>query len=160
MTSSVFDILIITSVKTLILFILISELESNTIYVATQTESVQTGLVDTSSTTALINDSLTPTFQTPKSLKLRFYHFTIRFLASICTIYTVIKFSLILDLIIKFQHQKTTHLPMDYYYFIILSIELFFCLIQLLMSAFSSRQMKKLAEEVRRQAADTTTKSK
>jgi len=40
---------------------------------------------------------------------------------------------------------------MDYYYFIILSIELAFCLIQLLMAAFSRRQMNKLEDKVRRQ---------
>ena len=63
-------------------------------------------------------------------------------------IYTLIKFALVVDLIVKFEQATRDGLPMDYYYFIVLCLELGFCVVEFVMACFSRRFMRALANRL------------
>lgn len=158
MTESVFDILILSSLKALVLFILISELESVTIKIANSsaTRIKKEKLAESATTSEHINtdqetliESELSSVQMPQSsMQHRVYSCLIVFVTAACLIYTAIKFTLVLMLIVQFEQSKSSALPMDYYYFTMICIELGLCLIQVVIACFKGRSMRSLAAEI------------
>lgn len=154
-TQSIFDIILISSFKALLVFISITELESASIRIALKTASLTDDSnlnSNPSDTENLINSEIEPSLssiETLKSLKQFLHIFTI-VVNLACVIYLSIKFGFVLNLIIN-----DTKLPMHYFYFAALTTEFGLCLIELLFSCFSWRNMRTIGRIVHSQASLT-----
>ena len=129
--NSVFDVIVFASVKTMLLFILISELEAATICVLeAENPSVQNSL-NTSST--------------DYKLAKRILHFLVSFVCVCASVYLAVKFSLVLSEIVQKQNK------MSYFFFSVLVTEFGFSLVQLLLATLGWSSMRKLSLEIQAQ---------
>lgn len=167
-TESVFDILVMSSLKTMIIFILVTELDTVSTKIAfnsfennrkseeaeasasSQIQSDHENLINTGSSVSISHN---------KTIK-AILHMAISIFSFTCAVYTVIKFSLIMKEISRFNKNEIPSLPMDYYYLAVLCVEFGFVLIQLVISCFSWKGMRSLVLQVQKDASSTDTDKK
>lgn len=155
-----------SSLKAMAIFILITELGIVCTTIALNSLENNRKEAETGSTSqiqsdheTLINPVNTESMSHNKIFK-RLLHLATLFLCLACAVYTIIKFSFILKDISKFKSQEIPSMPMDYYYFAILCVELAFVLIQSVISCFSWKGMRSLALQVQKDASSTETDKK
>jgi len=178
-TQSIFDILLLSSVKLVLLYILISELERSCIQIAiysfpiysnaqineiNQSADEPVEVVASTSGTAdndlliretyvqITNNSFVYFFK-------RLFHFLILIICLISMIYSSVKFSLVLKLIIESQTTKSHRLPMEFYFFSIICTEFAFTLLELLFSLFSWKFMSKVISTILKQLISNESES-
>ena len=156
-TESIFDILIISSFKSLLLFVLINELEQTYLIITTQTNKSSKREVQANNANNntdhenLINSNHTDvdqiSFQLDSTYILRrnILHFFLILINSISFFYTAFKFSFVLYAIINNQNDKKK-LPMDNFHFSALVTELVFCIVQLILGCLSWMCMRSLSK--------------
>ncbi len=140
-----------SSFKALLLFVLINELEQTYLIITTHASilSKRNSQENGADRETLINSSNNDMHQISFSeehqnnFRKNILHFLLIFLNTIAFIYTTIKFSFVLNEIIKSQSEKKSK-PMYWLHFSALVAELSFCLIQLLLGYLSWIFMRRL----------------
>lgn len=155
-TQSIFDLILLSSCKILLLFILINELEDLCLRIAfcsVNTSSVSSSNTDEVTVNQTLNDDqenlIVNTPRTNDSLKCgkQLLHLMIILICLSSITYTSVKFALVLQLIL----QDASKPPMDFFCFSIICVELSFSLIELLISVFSWKFMRSLIANVKNQ---------
>lgn len=158
-TESVFDILVITSFKALLLFVLINELEQTYLVITTYTHScnplkredinIENNNVNVDRET-LINSSQADidkiSFPSQYNFRKNILHFLLIFVNIVTFFYAALKFSFVLYNIITNNNNQNENNNMDIFHFSALATELGFCIIQLLFGCFSWIFMRRLCK--------------
>ncbi|RNA22673.1 ABC transporter B family [Brachionus plicatilis] len=145
-TESIFDIVFLSSFKALILFILISEIESACYKIAVRTasltkrsQSVDVNLsTNTDDTENLIEIQDFSSTNTSAKNYLQIFSLSIS-VASLAFILT--KFGFVTNLFIR-ANKEDSKLPMSYYFYAILITEFVFCFLEVLFSVLNWRFMR------------------
>jgi hypothetical protein len=151
-TQSIFDIILLSSFKAMLLFILVSELENRTLLdIVESTESssslnANTSSVDqeivsdqaqantTSSSANFVNVKISPPL-------IKLYHFMIFLLCSASLAYTAVKFGIVL---VQMVSKDSNEQKMHGFYFSIICVELAFSCVLFVFSLLSVYFMKRL----------------
>lgn len=154
-TESIFDIFLLSSIKSIILIISIAELELAVVRIASLSntfQQVSDQSLETSTNSdgeALILNVDTKT-QSSRAAQKRALYFLIILICFASMAYSAVKFSFVLKLIIESQSAKS-NIPMDYFSFSILCTEFAFSLLQLFTSFFSWKSMRNLVKDIQTQ---------
>nr|QUF59446.1 ATP-binding cassette transporter Abcb10-like [Brachionus angularis] len=154
-TQSIFDVVLLSSFKALILFVLVTELETVVIKISIEVAQNQRIPDQTESTNLSDQETLvTEISSSLKNLRLikKILHLTIIIVNLSSLIYISIKFGFVLNLFIKSNNQN---LPMHSFYFATLCTELGFCLIEFFTSFLSYKSMRAIGLIVNRLALST-----
>ncbi len=140
-----------SSFKTMLLYILICELESVCTKIALH--SLVQAKQEADAEDALINpeinhdqeslvhqDSNISILADSQNIR-KLVHLLILLISLACSVYTAIKFGMVLNQILEFQSAQRDKLPMDYYYFAVICTELALCSIQSLLALVSWKCM-------------------
>ena len=154
-TQSIFDILILSSFKSLLLFVLINELEQTYLVITTNSKaptkreaptasSDQETLINAS--TSDIDPSNSVVIQNSQhNFRKNILHFFVVFINITCLVYTAVKFAFVLHEILVDKSEKNVP-PMHYYHFSALAVELGFCIAQILSACLSWTFMRRLCK--------------
>ena len=145
-TESIFDIIVLSSLKAILLFVFVSELEND--HKTTASRRVEEMKKYETENNSLNKDSeaLIEPYKSSNTAKI--FHFVILVICLLSCVYTVIKFALVLNLIIIARSsQDHDDLPMDYFYFGVLTTEMGFSLIQLIFSLLSWKCMNTFVKQ-------------
>ena len=137
----------LSSLKAILLFVFVSELENAYSRIATQNNQDATENNLNNDNEALIDTQI----DTHKSsMSARLFHVLILITCLLSCVYTVIKFALVLNLIIAAESSKDQQdLPMAYFYFAVLTTEMGFSLIQLIFSLLSWKCMNSFLKQLK-----------
>lgn len=172
-TESIFDIILIASIKAAILFITVSELEVYTVRIALKVKLAQpaSSLINSTTNTSTnddevliqnvdqivqisgnINHSDSQSHADPDLIHYKriktFLHYVLLVLNLASTVYITVKFSFVLSDMLHGQDENNLKQPMDYFFFSVLIFEFAFSLIQLVFSVLSWTFMRRLARLV------------
>nr|UOU03333.1 ATP-binding cassette subfamily B10-like [Brachionus rubens] len=152
-TESIFDVILLSSFKALLLFVLITEIESVCFKIALSTannvrntQSIEVG----SSTNMSDSENLIqnpPSSNDTESLRLikKCLQLTLLVSTILSLVFLAIKFGFITDLFVKSNNEKV---HMHLFYYVTLIVELAFTLIQVLFSALNWIYMRKFGKYV------------
>ena len=140
--TSVFDLIVLSSIKSIILFILITELEAHCKDLLFLTKKLEEDGDESELTNETRDDvELNVKYMGPEHLTylISILHLSILLISIISVVYPIVKFSFIINTFVK-----ENKMPMDIVFFSICATSAFLSLIQLLFSCTSWHFMKKL----------------
>lgn len=167
-TESIFDIILLCSIKLLILFILISELETTCLRSANKiARETLKELENQNENDSIINQDdnheddqelILNRAKLNNSIEKKMLHYLVFFICLSSMIYSCVKFSIVLKIIIESNTTKS-NLHMDYFFFALLCTEFGFSLIELFVSLFSWKFMRDFHSNILKQMISKQTRS-
>ena len=152
-TTSIFDIVLLSSFVSVSLFICVSELEATCLRIVMESRSGGRAAVEASSTSETVATAADYESSDSNATR-RTLHWLTLVAAAVNLAYTAAKFGVVSRLM--FDRQADEKKPMDDYYYKILSTELGFAIVLTILALLSWRAMRRLSLNVYNQLVNST----